>query len=838
MGSWSRHLAGLALAGLLFLLANPVTAQNAALQDLLSGADSAYEKGDFGKAATIYDRAILSDANLIPAYVYARRASIYLFQGKYPEGLRFISDVAEKVYPAEPLILEQKAVILAKLPGKRAAAVALAETVVGKRSDAYTLHVMIGDFYYKRGSGFEDKAIAGYAAYLESRPASLTAADKLVRVKLGRLYLVRKDYAHAEEQFTRSLETSGDKKDAPIQLVARIGLCDTFGSQQKWGPAHAACAEAIRGTTAKQHPWAFYYAASAYLYRNQLELALGVASEFVAQLPAEPKGYVVRGRVYLGQKKYGEAELQLRRAIELVPKHPDAARWLGKLYLEQKPAQPKKAIDWLSLALSRYPDSIAVREDLATAHLVEGNLRDALEISEKALTLPGADKHVPLLLVAGAARSQSGEASLAYAHFARAVALKKTDPVARRGAIHSLHRMAAEKLRAQDPQGARTDLERALGYDPSSASTHKNLALVAFLRKEPSTALVHLEKAQGILPDDLLIQRLLGKAYLGIGQSDKAALHYAKAEILAQKENNTPLLAEIYLEWAPLLLAAHRGAEALEKLKLALRHAKGLAFAPAAARNLQLALFARGHQRLLARQFGAALDDLEQAMATTELLSPKERELYSFMLALAYLGNGQASRALHLLRPLAESQEPRDWLKPPLDRLGVPIYYGYALYREGSPGALAKAITVLEPLLQKTEGRPKEQVRSMLAATWELLALDQFTHEQDRQAQTSLKNALRYRASTDKPTALHNTAVLTASKNPQSARALFEKLADSLPEALVNLGIVYDQAGDVRRAYELWKTARSRGARLPELDAWIEAKAKFLDEAGIVPNPG
>ena len=65
-------------------------------------------------------------------------------------------------------------------------------------------------------------------------------------------------------------------------------------------------------------------------------------------------------------------------------------------------------------------------------------------------------------------------------------------------------------------------------------------------------------------------------------------------------------------------------------------------------------------------------------------------------------------------------------------------------------------------------------------------------------------------------------------RNPDGSRATLRRLADRVPEALVNLGILAERDGDAKAAYDYWCAARSKGARTSRLDEWIEAKKRLF----------
>ncbi len=68
----------------------------------------------------------------------------------------------------------------------------------------------------------------------------------------------------------------------------------------------------------------------------------------------------------------------------------------------------------------------------------------------------------------------------------------------------------------------------------------------------------------------------------------------------------------------------------------------------------------------------------------------------------------------------------------------------------------------------------------------------------------------------------------TARGSEAKARAALSALKDEPVEALVNLGVAVDAAGDGKRAYDLWKQAKAKGYKSKVLDAWLEARQRVF----------
>ena len=69
-----------------------------------------------------------------------------------------------------------------------------------------------------------------------------------------------------------------------------------------------------------------------------------------------------------------------------------------------------------------------------------------------------------------------------------------------------------------------------------------------------------------------------------------------------------------------------------------------------------------------------------------------------------------------------------------------------------------------------------------------------------------------------------NRAVLSLGKDQLKT---LEDLNGTPPEALVNLGILYEQAGRPKDAYEAWTKAKARGVNAKDLQKWIDNKKRF-----------
>jgi hypothetical protein len=122
------------------------------------------------------------------------------------------------------------------------------------------------------------------------------------------------------------------------------------------------------------------------------------------------------------------------------------------------------------------------------------------------------------------------------------------------------------------------------------------------------------------------------------------------------------------------------------------------------------------------------------------------------------------------------------------------------------------------------EGGLGDRIKELLAATWESIAIEQWRAGQAVAAGRSFATAERYATGELKRRVMMDRAVLTLGRGDLLA---LEGLAGNPPESLVNLGIVYDQLGRPKEAYDAWMRAKAKGVQVRDLQRWIDAKKRI-----------
>jgi tetratricopeptide (TPR) repeat protein len=819
----------------------------AAAEDDLRDGDRYFEVSDWHKAATAYDRAIAKAPGEVSAEAYGKRAAIFIILKDYKGGLDFI-DRAKARYPSAPEILEQQALILWEIDRKDEA-IKVAETVVATRPQAFTNQKLIGEYYAPRDPV---KTVTAYEHYLANRPSDLEAGDVLPRVRLGFAYLATARFAIADGDDARADQLFGKAADQ-FELVQRKfgkkpnaeinadnGLCAALTGLGRFDQAVTVCERVVdeaRRIDSTGSAW--FNLATAYLARKQTKKARTAGTEFIRLRKTEARGYILLGDTYFADRDWAGALDQYLKAEKLLKANQahdqvQLSIRLGKTY-RRLPASGSGpggslaiAIEKLSSGFSANPGSVELALELGGAYLEAHQDAKAVALTERMLAgadaarLPG-EARGNLLVLAGKAQFNQHKLKEARQRFEAARELRPADVTVQRGLVLTINEQAFEA--DKDPRVAQALLDQALAIDPQSPVTITNLAVLAIDRGECDAARQQLAKLDSIRGHDTVARaRLLARSYLCGARPDprRAAEAYAIAEREAKKASAQLALAEIYTEWAPLIWDTDLG-DAVEKLDTAVGSSTGdPAIASAAKRNLAIALFRRGWRSMRDGKAGDAAADFEKATRDPAVLKGSEPAAFEFSYALALLDSGRAPEAARLFRGLAAKGGQTSYLKGGYARFGTQLFAAYASYRNGSLAARQQAAAEFARLLN--EPGLADKVKELLAACWEAIAIDQWRSGQLAAAGRSLATAEKYATGDAKRRVAMDRAVLSLGKTSLGA---MEGLAGNPPESLVNLGILYDQLGRPREAFDAWTKAKARGVQVRDLQRWIDAKKRI-----------
>ncbi len=817
----------------------------AAVEDDLRDGDKYFEEGEWRRAATAYDRAISKGPTEVPASAYGKRAAVFIILKDYKAGLDFLAK-AKARYPNAPEILEQEALILWETERKDDA-IKTAEVVVKLRPQTFSNQKLIGEFYAQRDPV---KTAAAYEAYLANRPPELENGDVLPRIRLGFAYLANARaalassddakatglYSKAAEQFDTVQRKFGKKANA--QVNADNGLCAAYTGMDHFDQAIGVCERVTKDpkhvdTTGS----AWFNLGTSYLARKQTAKARGAATEFTKVRRNEARGYILVGDTFFADRDWPNALDNYLKAEKLV--RPNQARdqvqlsiRLGKTY-RRMPVTPGKgsnlelAIEKLGNALGSNPNSLELAVELGGAYIDARQDAKAITLTDRITAMADfgkqpAEQRAGVLVIGGKAHFNTHKLREARQQFEAAQQIRSTDITIQRDLVLVINEQAFEA--SKDPKASQGFLEQALAVDPQSPITVANLAVLSLDRNDCDGALKHLTKLEQIRGHDAVVRlRLLGRTYLcGTNPNAKRASEtYALAEKEAKKANAALALAEIYTEWAPLTWDTDLQG-AVDKLESAVATAgQDPDIAPAAKRNLALALYRRGWKSMRENKANDAANDFERATRDPGVLRGTEPLALDFSFALALLDTGRNAEAGKVFKSLATKGNQSAYLKAPYAKVGSQFFAAYASYRGGTLQARQQAAADFTKLQSEMSG---DKLKDLLSSSWESIAYEQWKSGQSGAALKSLQTAEKDAGPDAKRRITLDRAALSLDKRDLNT---LEGMNGNPPESLVDLGIVYDQLGRPKDAYDAWVRAKARGVVARDLQKWIDAKKRI-----------
>jgi len=826
---------------------------HADLKDDLEEGDRYFNERNWKKAAAAYDRAIKSYPTQVEPAAYGKRAAIFFNQQDFDGGLAFIRDRAKKQYPNAPEVLEYEALILWQLD-KKADAIAIAEKVAAAKKTAWTVQILLGDYYAPRDSG---KTAAAYAAYLESRPAELEKQDVLPRIRLGLAYLdlartalgdhdgktAKADYTLAVSQFDILLRKHG--KVGRAVTNANNGLCAGYTGLGKYDQAITVCEQIVRDPNKVDSNGSVWFnLGKAYFEKKQYARGRTAATEYTKKRPKEARGYILIGDAYFEERNYPLALEQYQRAEQLVRADQASLKVglaikQGKTYLRLPfngtGANPnlQLAIDKLENGLEANPGDFTLSLELGRAYLLSKDDAKALATTDRLINGKAFDRQsdgtrVEVLSVAARALYNQAKLKDARVRFEAAFSIRPKDVNVKRGLVQTINFQAYQAFNKQDYKATAKLLDEAAEVDPTIPTTNLDRAVLAIAQGECGEGQKHLMKLNGVKGYELAYERLIARTYLCIEKPDrkKAAEHYAAAFTEVKKVQNNLIQAEIFTEWAPLIMDTNVD-DAVSKLEDAVQFsAQEPRIRDAAKRNLAVALFKRGWKNLKDRKFSDAVSDFERANREPALLKGTESLAFEFSLAYAMLekGGDSTSDAAKMFKSLAGKGNQSSYLKAPYSKVGTTFFAAYANYRGGNAAAKQAAAKDFAGLSAGSNASFAAKIKDLLASSWEYVAYDAWRNGKSGAAGKALTSAAKYAENDIKKRVSHNKAVLSMKSKDLST---FQDLGDTPPEALVNAGILLDQAGKAEEAYEAWKKAVAKGADGKDVKKWIDAKKRI-----------
>lgn len=774
----------------------------------------AMNSDEFAEAERKFTECIGLDSSLTDCYW--RLATIHYKNKKYAKAVELLRKAPEKTNLD---VREQLGLNLYKTATPPPAeAIKLLEEVTAARASSFAAQLQLGQHFLRSDP---PKAVVALEAYFKHRPSNLAQADDQIRNLLGTAYLLAKEWEQAVKLY------EGLLKSKPNDLTAKLMLGTALVGKGATDPK--ACSQAITIyerilNEANRQPSIWFNLGTCYLRNNRAADAQRQAEYYTRAKGQDAKGHVLLGEAHFAQGRYDRALTSFQTARSLDKKNFTTLAKIGLTDVKLK--NYDAAVAELEQAEAGDPNNIDVLCAQVEAY---GAKRNKDKLQQKADKLAPLTKDARAQQCAGAAYWQSGQDEKAQAAFQGVLALEPNNGGAKKSLVRVLNRRASagvEKGELAKAQNLLADAERLL---PDELMTLRNLGLVLLLSKKYADAEVVLNKALKKVPNDIVVNRLLGRAALGLGKRDKAHEAYEKAAQTALRTRGIDL-ANVYTELGPLYVESGQLDQAVTVLEQAVREAGGGPLTMVAYRNLAIAYLERGRERLKdAAQAEGALDDISKAAQSQQgALSPKELTVAACYEAVAALGAGKISQAQDAIARAKKGGGCA--LKPPYDKVSVSFLEAYANYRDSSSTARREAgCKGFAQLASKVPGAVGEAIKTYQRSCLELAAYDYYRRGNEKAAEKSLREAGRIQAKGKEKVELdHNAAVLDMllGRKAQAERAL-EALIAKTGWALVNLGILKDREGDGKAALAYYRRALERGVRYEKLREWIDVKQRL-----------
>jgi tetratricopeptide (TPR) repeat protein len=260
--------------------------------------------------------------------------------------------------------------------------------------------------------------------------------------------------------------------------------------------------------------------------RNQVRHWKDSTALFEHALAATSANHVAHiniGVAHVNAQRYEQAEVHLRRALEIAPRSAIAHGVLGDALRGR--SRPELAIAQYREALVLEPASSRWLAGLGGALLDAERGAEALDIYRRALERdPSAEMHGNL----GLALLAVGTSPEAISQLERAVALKPNLASVRGN-------LGIALLESNQLEAAIAQLERALEVDPGLSLVHANLALALVQRSDFVAASESIARAIRLEPENAKFHTIAARSARGANRLEAAVLHYRTAIGLGER---------------------------------------------------------------------------------------------------------------------------------------------------------------------------------------------------------------------------------------------------------------------------------------------------------------
>ena len=295
-------------------------------------------------------------------------------------------------------------------PSRRLARAAQKRLDAGRPSDAYTdvsardgvamaLYLFAGNVIQQSAEELQRANEAGFR--VQERPFNLPLALAALAVYLdpgladarrliGSIHNIYGNYQSARDAFSLIDASSPQFEQAQIEIA------NSHAAEDRIGDAIRTLRDAIRRDADAED--ARLTLANLYATEDRHEDAVREASRAISRLPDPPptdswRHYVTRAASLIELDRFAQAEVDLKKAVEIAPEEPVALNYLGYSWAERG-VNLDEAFALIEKAVEMRPQSGAIIDSLGWAHYQRGDYQEALPHLEKAAALEPADPTV------------------------------------------------------------------------------------------------------------------------------------------------------------------------------------------------------------------------------------------------------------------------------------------------------------------------------------------------------------------------------------------------------------------------------------------------------------
>jgi tetratricopeptide (TPR) repeat protein len=308
-----------------------------------------------------------------------------------------------------------------------------------------------------------------------------------------------------------------------LALVPLLFLTVAFQAPNESIQRHYNAAQAFHSAGKPAEAEAEYRAAlgEAYSHLGKVLLAEGEYQKAVKAFDraltsraASEELLIDQATAYFHTQEYDKAIAPLKKVLAANPRSPAARHMLGKIYFMLR--QFDKAASELDVALGLVPADFDIAYTLALAQLKQQRVAAARQIFSRMLEKLGDKPEVHNLF--GRAYRETKHLDEAIEEFKKTIKLDPKYPRAHYNlGLSYLLKDGALKLKE-----AAAEFKTELAMYPEEFLAIYNLGLVCVVERQYEEAVILLEKAARLRPQNPDVRLFLGNAYHGLGQFERA----------------------------------------------------------------------------------------------------------------------------------------------------------------------------------------------------------------------------------------------------------------------------------------------------------------------------